>query len=287
MEHQDKKTDEPKVVLITGCAKGGIGHEYCKAFAEHNCAVFASDVPNRMSDLLELQSEQIEILEIDVSSDESVARAIDLVISKREKIDILINNAGIGSTGPLAELPLDVIKKAYEINALGQLRMVQRVVPHMVARGGGSIVNIGSVAGKVPTPWAGSYCASKAYVHAISHALRVELRPFNVNVVLVYPGAVRSSFGSHAIDGLKGCEWKMYKGFEDAIAERARASQSSGSMDATVFARHVASKVLSSNPPKTITYGHMTGLFDFLAWSPLWFRDLFLAKRFKLNKIVM
>lgn len=282
-----KGMSEGKVVLITGCAKGGIGYEYCKAFAEHNCNVFASDISGRMSDLAELQSEQIKTLELDVSSDESVAKAINLVISRCGKIDVLINNAGIGSTGPLAELPLDVIKKTYEINALGQLRMVQQVVPHMVARGGGSIVNIGSVVGKVPTPWAGSYCASKAYVHAISHALRVELKPFNINVVLVHPGAIRSNFGSNTMDRLKEYDWKIYKDFKDSIAERARASQTGKSTDATVFARHVASKVLSSNPPKTITFGHMTGLFNFLSWSPLWVRDLFFTKRFKLNKVVV
>lgn len=276
-----------KNVLITGCAKGGIGYEYCRAFAEHNCNVFASDVPRWLPDLTDLQSQHVEALDLDVTSDQSVATAIKHVISRGGKIDILINNAGIGSTGPLAELPLDAVKKAYEINALGQLRMVQHVVPHMVARGGGCIVNIGSVVGKVPTPWAGSYCASKAYVHAISHALRVELKPFNIDVVLVLPGAVRSNFGSNALDRLKGYEWNIYKGFEESILERARASQSGKSSDASVFAKHVTSEVLSSNPPKTITAGHMTGLFRFLSWSPLWVRDLFFTKRFKLNKLVV
>ncbi|KAL8528911.1 hypothetical protein ACS0TY_006400 [Phlomoides rotata] len=278
-----------KNVLITGCGKGGIGYEYCRAFAEHKCNVFASDVPQRIADLTHLQGQRIETLGLDVTSDQSVAEAIKHVISRRGKIDILINNAGIGSTGPLAELPLEVVKKAYEINALGQLRMVQHVVPHMVAGGGGCIVNIGSVVGEVPTPWAGSYCASKAYVHAISHALRVELKPFNIDVVLVLPGAVRSNFGSNAMDRLKEQEWKIYKDFEDCILERARASQSGKSTDATMFARHVASKVMrrSSNPPKTITSGHMTGFFAFLSWSPLWVRDLFFTKRFGLNKLVV
>ncbi|KAL7090148.1 hypothetical protein ACP275_12G022700 [Erythranthe tilingii] len=273
-----------KVVLITGCSKGGIGYEYCKAFAEHKCIVFASDLPQRMSDLASLKSEQIETLELDVSSDESVAEAVDLVISRCGRIDILVNNAGIGSTGPLAELPLDEIRRAFEINALGQLRMVQKVVPHMVRSGGGSIVNVGSVVGKVPTPWAGSYCASKAYVHAVSHALRVELTPFNIKVVLVYPGAIRSNFGRNYTSDR---DWRMYRDFKESIAERARASQSGRSTEPDVFTRHVASRVMSSRPPKTIAYGHMTGLFDFLSWSPLWVRDLFFVKRFKLKKMVL
>ncbi|XP_027178949.1 uncharacterized protein LOC113777917 [Coffea eugenioides] len=276
---------EGKVVLVTGCAKGGIGYEYCKAFAEQNCRVFASDIPTRMHDMLELESvDKIETLELDVSSEDSVSSAVNSVISKCGRIDVLINNAGIGSAGPLAELPLEVVRKAYEVNTLGQLRMVQHVVPHMASQRCGSIVNIGSVVGKVPTPWAGSYCATKAAVHAMSDALRVELWPFNVDVILVLPGAVRSNFGDTNMEKLGNYDWKLYKEFKEAIAERARASQGSKATDAALFARHVAKKVLSPRPPKQVVFGHMTGLFALLSWSPLWARDLFFSTRFKLNK---
>ncbi|KAJ9564178.1 hypothetical protein OSB04_000144 [Centaurea solstitialis] len=277
---------DQKIVLITGCAKGGIGFEYCKAFAEQNCRVIASDIAQRMGDLSELQEQQIETLELDVLSDKSVSSAVDAIISKHGRIDVLINNAGIGSTGPLAELPLDEIKRAYEINTLGQLRMVQQVVPSMAARKSGIIVNVGSVVGKAPTPWAGSYCSSKAAVHAISHALRLELKPFGVKVVLVIPGAIRSNLGSHNAGRLSNYDWKLYKDFSEEIAERARASQVGKSTDATLFARHIVKKVLSSKPPKQIVYGHMTTLFAFLSVSPLWVRDLFFTKRFNLDKKV-
>ncbi|XP_031275285.1 short-chain dehydrogenase ptmH-like [Pistacia vera] len=275
---------DPKVVLVTGCAKGGIGYEYCKAFAEQNCHVVASDIPQRMNDVVELSSEKIEALELDVTSDESVSSAVEKIISKYGHIDILINNAGIGSTGPLAELPLSIVSKAWEINTLGQLRLVQQVVPHMASRRSGSIVNVGSVVGRVPTPWAGSYCASKAAVHAISSTLRLELRPFGINVVIVMPGAIRSNFGSNSIEKLGNNDWKLYKDFKDSIAERAKASQGGKATDATVFARHVAKKVLSPRPPKQIVFGHMTGLFAVLSWSPIWVRDLFFSNLFNLNK---
>ncbi|XVF15390.1 hypothetical protein REPUB_Repub09cG0148400 [Reevesia pubescens] len=277
---------ESKVVLVTGCAKGGIGYEYCRAFAEQNCRVVASDIPQRKDDMLDLSSDKIETIELDVSSDESVSSAVNTVISKYGHIDVLINNAGIGSTGPLAELSLDAIKKAWEINTLGQLKMVQQVVPHMASRRSGSIVNVGSVVGRVPTPWAGSYCSSKAAVHAMTNTLRVELRPFGINVVLVVPGAVRSNFGNSNLERLGNHDWKLYSEFKDAIAERARASQGSKATDGTVFARHVVKKVLSPKPPKQIVFGHMTGLFAVLSWSPLWVRDLFFSTRFKLNKRV-
>ncbi|KAJ4846313.1 hypothetical protein Tsubulata_007457 [Turnera subulata] len=277
---------DPKVVLITGCAKGGIGYEYCKAFAEQNCHVFASDIPQRRDDMSDLRSERIETMGLDVSSDESVSSAISTIISKYGHIDVLINNAGIGSTGPLAELSLDAIRKAWEINTLGQLRLVQNVVPYMASRRSGSIVNIGSVVGRVPTPWAGSYCASKSAVHAMSSTLRVELKPFGINVVLVVPGAIRSNLGKANTERLANQDWKLYKDFKEAIAERARASQGGKATDATLLARHVANKVLSPRPPKQIIYGHMTGLFAVLSCSPLWVRDLFFATRFNLNKKV-
>ncbi|GAA0168696.1 hypothetical protein Leryth_024231 [Lithospermum erythrorhizon] len=273
-----------KVVLVTGCAKGGIGYEYCKAFAKQNCVVYASDIAKRMPDLSDLKSDtqEIETLELDVTSDESVASAVNSIISKQGQIDVLINNAGIGSTGPLAELPLSAVKKAYEINTLGQLRLVQQVVPHMASRGSGTIVNVGSVVGEVPTPWAGSYCSSKAALHAMSHSLRVELRPFGIKLVLVLPGSVRSNLGRNNEQELV-YDWKLYGKFKEAIAERAGASQGEKATDATVFARHVVKKVLSPKPPKKIVFGHLTGLLTFLNWSPLWVRDMFFIKRFGLK----
>ncbi|KAL8200524.1 hypothetical protein R6Q57_011863 [Mikania cordata] len=275
-----------KVVLVTGCAKGGIGYEYCKALAEQNCHVIASDIPQRMDDICDLQKDQIETLELDVLSDKSVSSAVNAIITKHGRIDVLINNAGIGSTGPLAELPLDEIKRAYEINTLGQLRMVQQVVPSMALRRTGVIVNVGSVVGKAPTPWAGSYCSTKAAVHTISHTLRLELKPFGINVVLVIPGAIKSNLGSHNTGRLSSYNWELYKDFSNDIAERARASQVGKSTDATLFARHVAKKILSAKPPKQIVFGHMTSLFALLSVSPLWVRDLFFTKRFNLDKKV-
>ncbi|KAK2410422.1 secoisolariciresinol dehydrogenase [Trifolium repens] len=278
---------DKKVVLVTGCAIGGIGYEYCKAFAEKNCRVIASDISTRMKDMSDLESDDnIETFELDVSSHQSATSVVDAIISKHGRIDILINNAGIGSTGPLAELPLDTIRKTWEINTLGQLRMVQQVVPHMAMKKSGTIVNVGSVVGNISTPWAGSYCASKSGVHAMTNSLRLELKPFGINVVLVLPGSVRSNLGKANLEKLSDYDWKLYKDFKEVIAERARASQGEKATDGRVFARHVVNKVLSTKPPKQIVFGHMTGLFALLSWSPLWVRDMFFSSRFGLNRKV-
>ncbi|MQM00281.1 hypothetical protein Taro_033011 [Colocasia esculenta] len=278
---------ERAVVLVTGCARGGIGYEYCKAFADHGCHVVASDVPTRLHELSDLPSENVESLELDVSSDESVFAAVSGIIARRGRIDVVVNNAGVGCTGPLAELGLDAVQRAWEVNVLGQLRVVQAVAPHMAARRSGRIVNVGSVVGAVATPWAGAYCATKAAVHAMSDALRVELRPFGVHVVKVVPGAVRSNLGRANVEELSNQrQWGLYKEFTEAIAERAAASQAGRATDAAALARHVARKVLSRRPPRQIVFGHMAGLFAALSWSPLWARDLFFARRFGLNKKV-
>jgi len=278
---------EQKIVLVTGCAKGGIGYEYCKAFAEKNCLVIASDIATRMQDMSELESDDnIETLELDVSSQQSTTSIVDTIIAKHGRIDILVNNAGIGSTGPLAELPLDTIRKTWEINTLGQLRMVQQVVPHMALKKSGTIVNIGSVVGNISTPWAGSYCASKSAIHAMSNSLRLELKPFGINVVLVMPGSIRSNLGKANLEKLSDYDWKLYKDFKEAISERARASQGGKATDGRVFARHVVNKILATKPPKQIVFGHLTGLFALLSWSPLWVRDKFFSSRFGLNRKV-
>lgn len=278
--------DNRIVVLVTGCAKGGIGYEYCKAFAEHGCIVFATDLPQRAHQLFDQTPPRVQTLELDVTSDESVEKAVETIISKHGRIDILVNNAGIGSSGPLAELPLQVVRKAWEVNTLGPLRMVQQVVPHMASRRSGVIVNVGSIVGNVPTPWAGSYCASKAAVHAMSHALRLELRPFGINVVMVMPGAIRSNFGSATVENVRSQEWKLYKKFKESIEERANASQSGKSTDAGVFARDVVKQVLRKRPPRQIVMGHLSGLLSLLSWLPLWVRDLYFSYRFNLNKKV-
>ncbi|ERN18539.1 hypothetical protein AMTRI_Chr12g238800 [Amborella trichopoda] len=274
---------EQKVVLVTGCAKGGIGYEYCLAFAGKGCRVYASDIAVRVHEIAGLP-ENVSKLEMDVTSDDSVTNGISGILADSGRIDIVINNAGIGCTGPLAEVPLDQLSKVWEVNVLGQIRVAQAVVPHMVAQGSGTIANIGSVVGWAPTPWAGGYCASKAAVHAFTEVLRAELKPLGMHVVLVVPGAVRSGLGKANTEELGKQHWRLYAKYEEAIAERARASQGSKATDAAVFARHVARRVLGVRPPpKQIVFGHMTGLFTMLAWSPRWARDLFFAKRFGLK----
>ncbi|XP_048527368.1 short-chain dehydrogenase ptmH-like [Triticum urartu] len=279
------------VVLITGCAEGGIGYEYCRAFAALGCRVVATDIPDRVPDLAGLDDTVVvDRLPLDVTSEASVTDAVSRVLRDQGRIDVIVNNAGIGCTGPLAELSGEAVRRTMDVNFLGQLRLVHAVAPHMASRRSGRVVNVGSVVGTAATPWAGVYCASKAAVHAATDALRLELAPFGVHVVKVVPGAVRSGLGHANTAQLAGAkqgqqQWGMYREFTAAIEERARASQGTGATEASVFARHVAARVMRPRPPREIVYGSMTGLFAVLAMSPAWARDAFFARRFGLNKL--
>ncbi|KAG2622414.1 short-chain dehydrogenase ptmH-like [Panicum virgatum] len=277
----DGEAEQQPVVLITGCAKGGIGYEYCLAFSALGCRVVATDLPDRVPDLADLAA--ADTLPLDVTSESSVEGAVRRVLAEHGRIDVLVNNAGVGCTGPLAELRLESVRRAMDVNFLGQVRTVRAVAPHMAARGSGRVVNVGSVVGRAATPWAAPYCASKAAVRAATDALRLELRPFGVHVVEVVPGAVRSGLGRANAAGLAQGEWRLYRGFAAAIEERARASQAGRATDAGVFARHVARRVMSARPPREIVYGHMTLLFAALAAAPGWARDAFFARRFGLH----
>ncbi|OEL15616.1 hypothetical protein BAE44_0023368 [Dichanthelium oligosanthes] len=285
---EEAKQQQP-VVLITGCAKGGIGYEYCRAFSALGCRVVATDIPEHVADLAaDIAGEEgaeADTLPLDVTSEESVEEAVRRVLSYHGRIDVLVNNAGIGCTGPLAELRLESVRRAMDVNFLGQVRMVRAVAPHMASRRSGRVVNVGSVVGNAATPWAAPYCASKAAVHAATDALRVELRPFGVHVVKVVPGAVRSSLGHANTARLaREQEWRLYRAFAAAIEERGRASQTGRATDAGQFARHVARRVMSPRPPREIVFGSMTLLFAALAVAPGWARDAFFARRFGLHK---
>ncbi|CAI5462612.1 unnamed protein product [Closterium sp. Yama58-4] len=223
------------VVLVTGCSSGGIGSELCKAFAAKGCRVFASARrPDSMQDLAGLG---IETVQLDVTSPASIQEAVSTVISKAGRIDILVNNAGAGCFGPMAEMPLDAFRSNMETNVVGLLAVTQAVVPHMVEQGSGKVINIGSVSAWITTPFAGTYCAAKAAVHSITHALRMELKPFGIQVMLVAPGAIRSNFGGNSSSSVSHLRLKIFSRFQKQIEARAGASQTPQSTPGDVFAR--------------------------------------------------
>ncbi|GJP78677.1 hypothetical protein CLOP_g8948, partial [Closterium sp. NIES-67] len=226
----------------------------------------------------------IDTVQLDVTSTASIQEAVSTIISKAGKIDILVNNAGAGCFGPMAEMPLDAFRGNMETNVVGLLAVTQVVVPHMVEQGTGKIVNIGSVSAWITTPFAGTYCAAKAAVHNISHALRMELKPFGIQVMLVAPGAIRSNFGGNSSSSVSHLQLKIFSRFQKQIEARAGASQTPQSTPGDVFARALVEKALAKRVPIEWAFGHLVGSFRIMTWLPYSFRDSALMKKFGLTK---
>ncbi|XP_057971480.1 short-chain dehydrogenase ptmH [Malania oleifera] len=265
-----------EVVLITGCSGGGIGNALARAFASHNCVVVAT--ARSLASMADLHDDPCFFLqELDVLSDESVHHVFSTVLEKFGRLDTLVNNAGVQCIGPLAEIPLSNLQHAFNTNVFGSMRLVQAVVPHMVSRRKGRIVNVGSVIALGPGPWAGGYSASKAALHSLSDTLRLELKNFGIDVITVVPGAIRSNIGNSALASYNQMpEWKLYKPFEAAIRARATFSQGPNSTPTEEFAKKTVATILRKKPPAWFSYGRTSTIMAIMYYLPLFLKDFIL-----------
>ena len=273
---------ENQVVLITGCSSG-IGRALAEAFAASGHRVVAT--ARKIEAIEDLASTDTNILELDVTDGASIERAVAAAIDMHGAIDVAVNNAGYGLIGPVAELDLAELRNQFETNVVGVVAVVRAVVPGMVARKTGRIVNIGSVSGVTATPFGGAYCGTKAAVHLISDALRMELAPFGIRVITVQPGAVESRFAEHALHGIERYrEDSLYSSVFDGVQARAGVSQV-GSTPAPDFARLVVDSATAASPPSVLRAGkHSVGL-PLIGRLPASVRDRILSKRFGLETL--
>ncbi|MGC1617868.1 MAG: SDR family oxidoreductase [Candidatus Acidiferrum sp.] len=192
-----------KSVLITG-ATDGLGKATALLLARRGYRVFAAgrSVEKRAQlDVLAREGKlPLETLELDVCNDASVQQAVATVLAKADAIDFLINNAGVNFTASVEDLRLEDWRRQFETNFFGVLRVTQAVVPHMRARRSGRIVMMSSVSGFVTAPTQGAYSSSKFALEAMSNALRLELYPFGVQVVLIEPGYIVTGIQQAALE---------------------------------------------------------------------------------------
>ncbi len=185
-----------KTVLITG-ASSGIGKATTQKLLDEGYCVYAS--ARNITKLKPLAACGAEILELDVTQDESMQLGVERIIRESGRLDILINNAGYGSYGALEDIPIEEARHQFEVNVFGLGRLTQLVLPHMRQQSFGKIVNITSVGGKIYEPLGSWYHASKFAVEGLSDCLRLELQPFGIDVIIVEPGPIRTEWGSIAI----------------------------------------------------------------------------------------
>jgi short-subunit dehydrogenase len=192
-----------KVVVITG-ASMGIGEAIAKVFAEEGASVvLLSRDAGRAEAARERigQPERTVALSCDVRHSEEIDRVLGLTLHHFKRIDIWINNAGHGLLDSVAAVELPACHELFETNFFGALSAMQAVIPVMRQQGGGTIINISSVAGHIPLPFHASYSATKFALNAIGKGARVELKKDGVHVLTVCPGYVRTAFGENAVRG--------------------------------------------------------------------------------------
>lgn len=238
-----------KVILITG-ASSGMGKETAKKLINEGHTVYT--VARRIDQMQDLKSLGGHPLQMDVTNEDDIQTVVDIIIKKEGKIDVLWNNAGYGLYGSLEDVSLTEARKEMEVNVFGMAAMTQKVVPFMRKSKSGLIINTSSMGGKMYFPMGAWYHASKHAVEGLSDCLRLELKQFNIKVVVLEPGFIATEFGSVLIDNFsKISRQSAYTKMMDKIIEGTRkAGEGNGSSKPSVIANAV-SKIVSSNSPKT------------------------------------
>jgi NAD(P)-dependent dehydrogenase (short-subunit alcohol dehydrogenase family) len=188
-----------QAVLITGCSTG-IGRATAERLAESGHTVYAT--ARRPESIADLERRGCRTLALDVTDEESMRAAVAAVEEAEGAVGALVNNAGYSQSGALESLKLDEVRRQFETNVFGLLRMCQLVLPGMRRRRRGRIVNLSSMGGRLTFPGGGAYHATKYSVEALSDVLRFEVGGFGVHVVLVEPGLIRTDFGETAVGSI-------------------------------------------------------------------------------------
>jgi NAD(P)-dependent dehydrogenase (short-subunit alcohol dehydrogenase family) len=270
------------VVLITGCSSG-LGRALAEEFFRQGHTVFAT--ARCVEDIQDLATLGVITLSLDVTNSSSISAAIHTIVNHTGRIDLLINNAGYGLMGPVVEIPLPEVRLQFETNVIGPLALVQAVFPYMLKQGEGRIVNVGSVSGILTTPFAGLYCASKAALHSLSEALRLEMAPFGIKVITLQPAKIASKFGDSAANILRKLfpQDSVYSPIFQFIEMRARASQSDAT-SAAKFARSIVRAVTRKKPPHLLRLGRESLKMPIYKWAvPRKLMDGILCKMFGLH----
>lgn len=186
-----------KTVLVTGCSSG-IGLATCHVLSRNNFMTYGTvrnlSKAKKIEDLIDREGLPLKILHLDVNNDQSIKLAVKRVLSETGRLDVLINNAGYGMFGPIEEITTQEVKKQFETNFFGTIRVIKAIVPIMRKQGNGIIVNISSMVGRFGVPLNFAYVSSKFAVEGLSESIAFELEEFGIRVIVIEPGVVKSDF---------------------------------------------------------------------------------------------
>jgi len=206
-----------KAVLVTGCSSG-IGHATAEHLVDRGWTVYAT--ARRAESIEDLARKGCNTLALDVTDEASMQAAVAAVEQAEGAVGVLVNNAGYTQSGAVETVPMDVVRRQFETNVFGLLRMCQLALPGMRRQGWGKIVNISSMGGKLVFPGGGAYHGTKYAVEAFSDAMRFEVRDFGVDVILIEPGLITTKFGEVGAASVDETDAEgPYAEFNDAVAQ--------------------------------------------------------------------
>jgi NAD(P)-dependent dehydrogenase (short-subunit alcohol dehydrogenase family) len=243
-----------KVVLVTG-ASSGIGLETARLLAQKGYTVYGA--ARRIERMSELKAAGVNLLAIDVTDDASMVKGVNDILQKENRIDVLVNNAGYGSYGALEDVPISEGRYQFEVNIFGLARLTQLVLPHMRKQGWGRIINISSIGGRIGEPHGAWYHATKFAVEGLSDSLRMELKEFGIDVVVIQPGAIVTQWATIATENmLKTSGNTAYKALVQKHAKMFSTADKNGSPP-IVIARTIAKAVEARRPRTRYAAGAM------------------------------
>lgn len=255
-----------KVILITG-ASSGIGYDAATRLAKQGHKVYGA--ARRTDKMLPLKELGVTPIKMDVTDDASMVAGVNAVLEAEGRIDVLVNNAGYGYFGAVENVSMEEARKQLEVNVFGLARLTQLVIPHMRQQGSGRIVNLASIAGKLALYFGGWYHVSKYAVEGFSDALRMELKPFGIDVVIIEPGGIRTDWGVIAADHLaessKGTVYEQ-AALNEANAMKYTYSRSKLLSPPSVIAKAICKGVNQRHPKARYRTGMGSHSLVFLHW---------------------
>ncbi len=238
-----------KVVLITG-ASSGMGKVTAKKLIGEGYKVYT--VARRLDAMDDIKRLGGYPLQMDVSREEDIRHVVDEIISREGRIDVLWNNAGFGLYGSVEDVPMAEARKQMEVNLFGLAAVTQAVVPYMRKEGKGLIINTSSVGGKVYFPMGAWYHASKHAVEGLSDCLRLELKPFGIDVVVLEPGFIATEFGKVLIANFEKLpKDSAYSDMMRAIIAQTLKTEAGGNNSQPEVIATAVSKIIKAKKPKT------------------------------------
>lgn len=266
-----------KVALITG-ASSGIGES--AAVLLHKAGFKVYGAARRVEKMKSLEEKGISVISLDITDEDSIVNCVNTITEKEGSIDVLVNNAGYGSYGAIEDVPMEEARRQFDVNMFGLARLTQLVLPGMREKSYGKIVNVSSMGGKIYTPFGGWYHATKHALEGWSDCLRIEVKSFGIDVVIVEPGGIKTPWGIIAAENLKKTSGSgAYAVQANKTAESTLKTYSSNQLTEPEVIGKVILKAVTVRRPKTrYVKGFMAKPVIFMR---KWFGDRFLDRVLK------